>query len=299
MAILDDYNPRDTSKGFVWLKFRTDLVDEPAFMQLTDQSKAVYFEVYFLAGKSDAGGLILSGDKPASIGNLAWLMRRQESDVQNALDELARAGLVDLDNYQVTVCRFANEQGPSMTDQRVQWATRQAKRRARARGEVWPEPDANAEPEPDKNQNREGSKDLKEPEPEQTKDLKPQQIKTKRVTSQSRESHAGVTRDSGGGGDFVSFGRAILQSWQEITGNIYEPNKVFDELVQEWLDEGVTLEDVRQAFLQTKHSARTPIYARLLAINIKNARPEVQAGKELDAWRALYNQNKQAEGRDE
>jgi len=296
MAILDDYNPRETSRGFVWLKFRTDLIDESEFMQLTDLAKAVYFEAYFLAGRSDAGGLILASERPATIGKIAWSLRRPEADLQNALDELVRAGLVDLDNYQVTVCRFKNEQGPSMTDQRVQWATRQAKRRARARGEVWPEPDANAEPEPDKNQNREGSKDLKEPESEQDKDLK---TKTKRVTDQSQDNHAGVTRDSGGGGDFVSFGKAILQSWKEITGNIYEPNKVFDELVQEWLDEGVTLEDVRQAFLQTKHSARTPIYARLLAINIKNARPEVQAGKNLDSWRALYNQYNQAEGRDE
>lgn len=297
MAILDDYNPRDTSKGFVWLKFRTDLVDEPAFMQLTDQSKAVYFEVYFLAGKSDAGGLILSGDKPASIGNLAWLMRRQESDVQNALDELDRAGLVDLDNYQVTVCRFANEQGPSMTDQRVQWATRQAKRRARARGEVWPEPDANAEPE--QNQNSEGSKDLKEQKPVAVKDLKPQQTKTKRVTDQSQDNHAGVTRDSGGGGDFVSFGKAILQSWKEITGKTFEANEPFNVMVKKWLEAGVTLDDVRQAFLETKHKAHTPFMVQSLAVNIRNARPEVQAGKELDAWRALYNQYNQAEGRDE
>ena len=293
MAILDDYNPRDTSKGFVWLKFRTDLIDEPAFMQLTDQAKAIYFEVYFLAGKSDAGGLILTGDKPASIGNLAWLLRRQEVDVQNALDELDRAGLVDLDNYQVTVCRFKNEQGPSMTDQRVQWATRQAKRRARARGEVWPEPDANAEPEPDKKQNREGSKDLKEPESEQDKDLK---TKTKRVTDQSRDNHAGVTRDKVGGGGLGVTVQSVLDSWQAITGKKFARNAVFDTMIEYWQDEGVSLDHVRQAILEAKDKAQTPHYLREIAVNIKNASPEGQAQKDLDYWRGLYKQNHTAEG---
>lgn len=293
MAILDDYNPRDTNKGFVWLKFRTDLIDEPAFMQLTDQAKAIYFEVYFLAGKSDAGGLILTGDKPASIGNLAWLLRRQEVDVQNALDELDRAGLVDLDNYQVTVCRFKNEQGPSMTDQRVQWATRQAKRRARARGEVWPEPDANAEPEPDKNQNREGSKDLKEPESEQDKDLK---TKTKRVTDQSQDNHAGVTRDKVGGGGLGVTVQSVLDSWQAITGKKFARNAVFDTMIEYWQDEGVSLDHVRQAILEAKDKAQTPHYLREIAVNIKNASPEGQAQKDLDYWRGLYKQNHTAEG---
>jgi hypothetical protein len=292
MANPDDYNPRETSRGFVWLKFRTDLIDESEFMQLTDLAKAVYFEAYFLAGRSDAGGLILASERPATIGKIAWSLRRPEADLQNALDELRRAGLVDLDNGQVTIERFAKEQGPSMADQRVQWATRQAKRRARARGEVWPEPDSNAEPEPDKNQNREGSKDLNDPEPEQTKDLKPLQNKTKRVTSQSQDNHAGVTRDKAGGGGLDDFAQSVLESWQSMTGKRFSKNDTFLGMVQDWLDEGVNLDHVQEGIKQAGQ-ANTPLFLRDLVVNIKNASPEIQKEKDEGYWRDLYNKLKE------
>ena len=289
MANLDDYNPRETSRGFVWLKFRTDLIDESEFMQLTDLAKAVYFEAYFLAGRSDAGGLILASERPATIGKIAWSLRRPEADLQNALDELRRAGLVDLDNGQVTIERFAKEQGPSMADQRVQWALRQAKRRALARGEIRTEPDA----EPVKDKKTDASKDLKDTEPEQDKDLKTQ---TKRVTDTSRESHAGVTRDKVGGGGLGVTVQSVLDSWQAITGKKFARNAVFDTMIEYWQDEGVSLDHVRQAILEAKDKAQTPHYLREIAVNIKNASPEGQAQKDLDYWRGLYKQNHTAEG---
>ena len=58
----DDYSQRKSSRGYVWLKLFTDLLDEPTFMRLADQAKAVYFEVYLLAGKSDAFGLVTVSD---------------------------------------------------------------------------------------------------------------------------------------------------------------------------------------------------------------------------------------------
>ena len=289
MANLDDYNPRETSRGFVWLKFRTDLIDESEFMQLTDLAKAVYFEAYFLAGRSDAGGLILASERPATIGKIAWSLRRPEADLQNALDELRRAGLVDLDNGQVTIERFAKEQGPSMADQRVQWALRQAKRRALARGEIRTEPDA----EPVKDKKTDASKDLKDTEPEQDKDLKTQ---TKRVTDTSRESHAGVTRDKVGGGGLGVTVQSVLDSWQAITGKKFARNAVFDTMIEYWQDEGVSIDHVRQAILEAKDKAQTPHYLREIAVNIKNASPEGQAQKDLDYWRGLYKQNHTAEG---
>ena len=289
MANLDDYNPRETSRGFVWLKFRTDLIDESEFMQLTDLAKAVYFEAYFLAGRSDAGGLILASERPATIGKIAWSLRRPEADLQNALDELRRAGLVDLDNGQVTIERFAKEQGPSMADQRVQWALRQAKRRALARGEIRTEPDA----EPVKDKKTDASKDLKDTEPEQDKDLKTQ---TKRVTDLTRDNHAGVTRDKVGGGGLGVTVQSVLDSWQAITGKKFARNAVFDTMIEYWQDEGVSIDHVRQAILEAKDKAQTPHYLREIAVNIKNASPEGQAQKDLDYWRGLYKQNHTAEG---
>ena len=68
---IDEFRQRKVKRGYVWLKLFTDMIDEPEFMQLTDKAKAVYFEVYILAGRSDAGGLITSGDKPAKVDQLA------------------------------------------------------------------------------------------------------------------------------------------------------------------------------------------------------------------------------------
>ena len=94
MVNLSDENPRDDSRGYVWIKIRTNLVDNPKFMQLTDQAKSTYFELYLLAGKSDAFGLVLAGDVTATVQDLAWILRKSDADMQSALDELQRAELV-------------------------------------------------------------------------------------------------------------------------------------------------------------------------------------------------------------
>jgi len=289
---IDEFKQRKVKRGYVWLKLFTDLIDEPEFMQLTDKAKAVYFEVYILAGRSDAGGLITSSDKPAKLDQLAWFLRRTIDELQGALDELQNTGFVDLQGGQVTVCRFGNEQGPSQDEKRAQWREWQRESRANAKGEKLPDkPNAD---EHEKQNEKQTEKEKKQTE----QDLKTQ---TKRVSSMSDQSQVSVSPDtvSGGGGDFVSFGKAILQSWKEITGKTFEANEPFNVMVKKWLEAGVTLDDVRQAFLETKHKAHTPFMVQSLAVNIRNARPEVQAGKELDAWRALYNQYNQAEGRDE
>jgi hypothetical protein len=281
----DDYKPRDVSAGYRWLQFRTGLLDEPRFGRLTDLAKALYFEVYLLAGKGDAGGLVLAGDEPASADEIAYILRRTVDAVQAGLTELQASGFVELDAGTVTVCRFAGEQGPSQKDKRKAWALRQAKRRALARGEVWQEPDEYTEPdaEPDTDQNSDADKDLK---PEQ--DLK---IKSKSVTTPSQESHESVTRDTknGGGGGFE---QQILDSWTELTGLEFKSNQKFVTMVADWQNEGVTLQDVRQAITETLGVANTPLYLDVLVQNL-HRRNKLAGGADVDKYRALaqkYNQ---------
>jgi hypothetical protein len=281
----DDYKPRDVSAGYRWLQFRTGLLDEPRFGRLTDLAKALYFEVYLLAGKGDAGGLVLAGDEPASADEIAYILRRTVDAVQAGLTELQASGFVELDAGTVTVCRFAGEQGPSQKDKRKAWALRQAKRRALARGEVWQEPDEYTEPdaEPDTDQNSDADKDLKT-EP----DLK---IKSKRVTDTSQESHESVTRDTknGGGGGFE---QQILDSWTELTGLEFKSNQKFVTMVADWQNEGVTLQDVRQAITETLGVANTPLYLDVLVQNL-HRRNKLAGGADVDKYRALaqkYNQ---------
>jgi len=294
MVNLSDENPRDDSRGYVWIKIRTNLVDNPKFMQLTDQAKSTYFELYLLAGKSDAFGLVLAGDDPVTVQDLAWILRKSDADMQNALDELQRAELVDLDGG-VTVTKFASEQGPTMANQRRQWALRQAKRRALAKGQTWTEPDANTDTEAEKE---------KEVEPEKEKDKDTEQelktttkTKTKRVTQTSRESHAGVTRDNSGSGGLID-SDLVLSVWHDMTGLEFKPNGAFETMIKDWQRAGVTIQNVRDAITQANGTANTPLY---LAVPVRNLHTKETAQARssdvaLERFRKLYREQKQAGG---
>lgn len=293
MVNLSDENPRDDSRGYVWIKIRTNLVDNPKFMQLTDQAKSTYFELYLLAGKSDAFGLVLAGDVTATVQDLAWILRKSDADMQNALDELQRAELVDLDGG-VTVTKFASEQGPTMANQRRQWALRQAKRRALAKGQTWIEPDANTDTEAEK------EKEV-EPEKEKNKDTEQElktttKTKTKRVTQTSRESHAGVTRDNGFNEEVVVFADDFLELWTNETGKHFSKNDALLAMVQDWINYGVTMDQVKKGIQENAKVADTPMYLRNIVLSLHDNEPDVQAQSALERFRKLYREQKQAGG---
>lgn len=292
MVNLDDYKPRDVSKGYNWIKIRTSLIDDPKYMRLSDLAKVTFFEVYLLAGKSDAGGLILAGDDPVMVQDVAWILRKADADVQNALDELQRAGFVNLDDDQVAVCKFANEQGPDASEKRKQWALRQAKRRALAKGEVWIEPDADTE----QNQNQEPEKEKDQEIAVDAEQIK-NQTKTKRVTHTSRDNHAVVTRDSIDD-DVLMFGNDVLDVWRELKGHDYKPSQKYWQMIQDWYDAGVTKKHVKWALIQTSEQAQTPFYVRELAITMHDDDPEIKSQKEQEKWRELYRQGKDQAGGD-
>ena len=288
MVNLNDYKPRDASKGYNWIKIRTNLIDDPKYMRLSDVAKVTFFEAYLLAGKSDAGGLILAGDDPAMVHDLAWILRRSEADLQNILDELQRAGFVNLDDDQVTVCKFANEQGPDASAKRKEWALRQAKRRALAKGEVWIEPDAeqNQNQEPEKEKNKDTEQELKTT----TK------TKTKRVTQTSRESHAGVTRDNGFNEEVVVFADDFLELWTNETGKHFSKNDALLAMVQDWINYGVTMDQVKKGIQENAKVADTPMYLRNIVLSLHDNEPDVQAQSALELFRKLYREQKQAGG---
>lgn len=291
---IDEFRQRKVKRGYVWLKLFTDLIDEPEFMQLTDKAKAVYFEVYILAGRSDAGGLITSSDKPAKLDQLAWFLRRTIDELQGALDELQNTGFVDLQGGQVTVCRFGNEQGPSQDEKRAQWREWQRESRANAKGEKLPdEPDAEAEPDAKKEKDAEKEKNT---DTNTEQELKTQ---TKRVSQTSGKSQGGVRVDTFSGGGVIDFDTA-LKAWIDITGQVYKPkpNSAFGDMVKDWQREGVTVQNVRDAFVQTNGTANTPLYVANLAKNLH--KKETASGKPgtmtLETARQLRKQNNNQAG---
>ena len=287
---IDEFRQRKVKRGYVWLKLFTDLVDEPEFMQLTDKAKAVYFEVYILAGRSDAGGLITSSDKPAKLDQLAWFLRRTIDELQGALDELQNAGLVDLQGGQITVCRFGNEQGPGQDEKRAQWREWQRESRARARGETLPdEPDADID-ESDEQDSKTNEQDLKTDE----QDLKTQ---TKRVSQMSGESQGGVRTDTISGGGLID-SDLVLSVWHDMTGLEFKPGKTFNAMIKDWQNAGVTIQNVRDAITQADGKANTPLYLAIPAKNL-HAKETAQARSgdmERERFRQLYREQKQASG---
>ena len=291
MVNLDDYKPRDLSHGYLWIKFRTSLLDEPKFARMSDLAKAVYLELYLQAGKSDAGGLVLSSDKPASIDDIAYSLHRADADLQTALDELQRAGFVAVQDGQVDICRFASEQGPSPKVEREQWARRQAKKRALAKGEPWTEPDTepDAEPKPDTDAKTDSKTD-------KDKDLKTKTTDSE-VTQMSRGSHADVTRDNGRS-SFDDFCQSVLELWTAETGLYFKQNEKFEDMVQYWLDKGVTLKYVKTAIAESRDKADTPLYLRTIAVNHMNRDPQVVAQRQAEKYRKLYRDSKDNNGGD-
>lgn len=292
MGNLDNYKPRNLSHGYLWIKFRTGLLDEPKFARMSDLAKAVYLELYLQAGKSDAGGLVLSSDELVGVEDIAYILHRTVLDLQTALDELQRAGFVAVQDGQVDVCRFASEQGPSPKVEREQWAMRQAKKRGFARGEVWTEPDA--EPETEQDTDAKPDADVKTDSKTDTdKDLKTTDYRLRGhadVTPESRISHADVTRDNRSS-SFDDFSQSALKLWTDETGLIYKQNDKFDDMVQYWLDEGVTLKHVKTAIAESRDKAETPLYLRTIAVNCKNRDPQVIAQKQLEKFRRLSQDN--------
>lgn len=295
MVSPDDYEPRKTSNGYAWLKLYTDLVNEPKFMQLSDQAKAIYFETYLLAGKSDAFGLVTVSETPATVQDLAWILHRPESDIQESFDALQRAGFIDLDGG-VTITKFKKEQGPSMDEKRKQWALDQRRSRARAKGEKLPdEPESDTESDTEKNEKSDEVKDLKA-EPEQ--DLKTTtKTKTKSVSRMSEKSQDGVSPDNGSSSSFNEYTDTVLSVWQEKTGKKASKSKPFLDMCQYWFDEQATIDQVSDAIdlVQNYAEPNTPMYLRNVVINLKNTGPK----STLDEFRKFYEQEKQKRGENE
>jgi len=288
----------NNSTGYPWLKFYTAWLDNPRFFRLSDLAKAIYFEIYLLAGRSDAGGLILADDEPATITDIASILRRDSQVLQAGLAELQAVKFVNLTDDFVMVIKFENDQGPSMAEKRLQWAKRQQKRRAIARGEIPADDDPDPEnPDPEK----EKEKDLKKEK--ETESLKIKELKIKDSDKEvARESRVTINNDD----DEVLKGQKILESdileiWNDGNDQHYKPSQAFMAMIKTFCAEGVTGDDFRQAISihQEKGTAeiKSPLSLQKWAINAKNDRiakdtntnkNNVSESKMQDQFRKLY-----------
>ncbi len=279
---VEDWTLQDDHAGYPWLKFRTNLLDNPRFIRLSDQAKALYFEVYLLAGKSDLAGLVEIADSPASVEDIAFILRRQADAVTEGLAELQAAGLVIVDAGEVTITRFTKEQGPSPEKERAQWRERTANKRDRIRKVKARLKELQ---ELDEKQKIQAAEVLKNNETELVNDLKTT-TKSKTVTHMSR-----VTLPTD---EVVVFSNEILAMWHELTGKRFDLTPAFLNMVTEWKAQGATLQDVREVFSKNGGAADTPMYFRNVVLNHK-AKAPAEAGEDYPgankfrALAAVYN----------
>ena len=161
-----------TERGYPWLKLWTAYGEDPRFLRLSDAARARFWDLYILAGKADAGGLILAGDNIATLEDLAFILRRETDQVKAAVEELVNASLLTSEAGGWEIARFTEEQGPAQSEKRQKWKERQARKREKFGVE---ELNKNSDSEEDQDQD---------------------QSKSKSKSKRSRESHARVTRDT-------------------------------------------------------------------------------------------------------
>lgn len=143
-----------TERGYPWLKLWSTYGEDPRFLRLSDVARARYWDFYILAGKADAAGLIMLGNDVATVEDLAFILRREIKQVQEAINELVNASLLSPENGGWSITRFVDEQGPSMAEKREQWKERQMRKRSKLPGNAI-EKDQDKDKEEDKEVTRE------------------------------------------------------------------------------------------------------------------------------------------------
>lgn len=113
-----------------WIKLHTSLLNDERILELTDSARARYYELLMLAGIKDAGGELIRNDgKPMTVANLAVQLRISTDRVEADLKELIGNGLVTSDNGLFALTGFAETQGPTQAEKRIEWAERQQRNR--------------------------------------------------------------------------------------------------------------------------------------------------------------------------
>jgi len=120
-----------TDRGYPWLKFYPTLLDDPKYLRISNGAKARYIEFYLLAGKADAGGLVVIGDDVASAEDLAFVLHVELEQVEAHIAELLKSTLLTQSCGGYLITRFREEQGPSQADKRTEWKLRQDKKRGK------------------------------------------------------------------------------------------------------------------------------------------------------------------------
>ncbi len=204
-------------QNYPWLKMYVDLLTNSAFMRLNNATAGIFLKLYLLAGRCNAGGL-LGGDDVYTLDGIAWHLRENEASLAEAMQELINAGFVTEEGGGYAIVRFLEEQGPGEETNRAQWRARQAKRRAKLKGE-----------ERDEDTEREGDIDRKKEEDRE----------------EEEEGHGDVTVTPP---PRAASSFSVFEVWRSVTGKTLPKNyyKALQEAVETYTGQYIDLFEVRE-----------------------------------------------------
>ena len=112
-----------------WVKLYTEMLDDPKIGRMDMSLRWRFVEMILLAGECDADGLLITGDEPMSIEDMAWRLRCDAKSILEDLKKIQKIGLIDLYDGCWLVCKFRDRQGRPQSEKREQWRDRQKKHR--------------------------------------------------------------------------------------------------------------------------------------------------------------------------
>jgi hypothetical protein len=117
-----------------WIKLYVELIDDRKFMRVSLEAQARFMHLLCIAGKENAGGEL------PTTGDLAWLLRCEEAELEPQLTELEGAGILQRTENGWLLVNFAKRQAAVPGDERYkefrkrnpQYPTPELKRNANA-----------------------------------------------------------------------------------------------------------------------------------------------------------------------
>jgi len=135
------------SSSMPWVKLYTEMLNDPKLFILPDLAKLRFIQLILLAGECDAEGYLVSGDTPLSLQYIAHRLVVDIGKLQDEIDMLLDAGLIEMDDGAYCVVNFSKRQGRSQEEKRILWRERQQKSRANRDAQVTePTPENNVTP---------------------------------------------------------------------------------------------------------------------------------------------------------
>lgn len=119
-----------TPSPMPWIKLYTEMLDDAKIGRMTEVMRYRFIELMLLAGECDRDGWLISGSTPMTIDDIAWRLRKEQTVVEETLNQLREIGIAEYTDGAWLIVNFAARQGRPQREKREQWRDAQDRRRS-------------------------------------------------------------------------------------------------------------------------------------------------------------------------